>query len=491
MIRSALSLLLVFCLCCTALGRQTGGVERVSAEPDGTVKAGGQVVSLPFNVRTYGARGDRTNDDTRAFNAAIAACNAAGGGVIYVPRPAAHYKVTAALTTITAPCTVRGDGSGSSPSAVAWATKIVQTSRTADLFTVTADSVSFEGLYLFNSNSTFNGAAVPATPPTAGAAIKATASSSSQRVNIDDCVIEGFYDNVRQDGAHWAITRSHLVNQVRYGLYVTNSVAADAGDWTVSDSWFTSKTYLATAFMRVENAGGGKLVNVKMNAYDDPAVPGVQGYTTGLSATYTATSILLLSNVSIENYTTQAITTMGVSLLGLSNIQIGDYVSTGTAPAIRINAGRDVTLTGITLRSMKSPTQVGIQCDSCLYVAPGVIVNDGFLDSLQLTTAYTTNYKPLTLAAGWSNTGAPFDNAGYWFNSGRVCLRGMVNYGGGGTTTIATLPAHLRPGGDKVFPGVANGSFQRIRIYSATGVIQQEGGGPTSVQSLELCYDLQ
>ena len=82
--------------------------------------------------------------------------------------------LTAALTSITAPCTGRGDGSGSAPSAVAWATKIVLTSRTANLFTVTADSASFEHLYLFNSNSTYGGAA-PAPPLTAGVGIKAVA----------------------------------------------------------------------------------------------------------------------------------------------------------------------------------------------------------------------------------------------------------------------------------------------------------------------------
>lgn len=451
---------------------------------DAKVRLGSQVVRLPFNVETYGATGDGTADDTSAFNSAIAACNKAGGGEVYAPRPTSYYKVTAALTAITAPCTVRGDGSGSSPSAVAWATKIVQTSRTADLFTVTADSATFRGLYLFNRNSTY-GRAAPATPPAAGAAVKAVASSSSQRVNLDDVVVEGFYDNVRQDGAHWTISRSHLVNAVRYNLYVTNSVAADAGDWAVSDTQFSSKTYMTTAHARIENAGGGKFSNVKFNSYDDPAIPGATGYTTGLSVSYTSTSVLLLDNVSIENFSSYAINATGVSLLGLSNVQIGDYVSAGSTPGVLLTNCTDVNLAGVTLRSNNAPTQVGIVCDSCTRVVQGSILNDGYLGELKFTTAYTTRFTALTLAAGWMNTGAGLAPAGYLYQNGRISLRGTVSYGGGGTTTISTLPAHLRPSYDLVFPAVANGAFQRIRIIASTGVIQQDGGGPTSIQSLD------
>ena len=44
-----------------------------------------------FNVKTFGARGDNTGDDTDAIRAALAACRQAGGGTVYIP--AGTYRV--------------------------------------------------------------------------------------------------------------------------------------------------------------------------------------------------------------------------------------------------------------------------------------------------------------------------------------------------------------------------------------------------------------
>jgi hypothetical protein len=48
-----------------------------------------------FNVKDYGAKGDGVNDETSAFQSAIASAKQQGGGTVYVP--AGHYKLTDAL----------------------------------------------------------------------------------------------------------------------------------------------------------------------------------------------------------------------------------------------------------------------------------------------------------------------------------------------------------------------------------------------------------
>jgi len=61
-----------------------------------------------YNVKAFGAVGDGSTDDHVAINSAISAINSAGGGVLYFPK--GTYKITTALTIITVPCKVCGDG---------------------------------------------------------------------------------------------------------------------------------------------------------------------------------------------------------------------------------------------------------------------------------------------------------------------------------------------------------------------------------------------
>lgn len=63
-----------------------------------------------FNVRDYGAVGDGVTDDTAAIQAAIAACNTAGGGTVFFPR--GTYEVSTGLTPPNW-CVLSGEGYGS------------------------------------------------------------------------------------------------------------------------------------------------------------------------------------------------------------------------------------------------------------------------------------------------------------------------------------------------------------------------------------------
>lgn len=47
-----------------------------------------------FNVKDFGAVGDGTKNDTAAFQAAMSAASAAGGGIVRVPAPAVSYNVS-------------------------------------------------------------------------------------------------------------------------------------------------------------------------------------------------------------------------------------------------------------------------------------------------------------------------------------------------------------------------------------------------------------
>lgn len=439
-----------------------------------------------FNVKDYGAVGDGVTDDTAAVLAALADLTAAGGGVLYFPLGS---YITSGGFVISVPCQVRGDISGSSPSAAQFGSKVNCTSRVAHLFEVTADTALFSDLYLFNTNSPFGGV-VPPTPPTASAGIKCTAASSSQKVDIERCVVEGFYNDVEQDGAHWSIYASHLINPVNYALFVTNTITPDAGDWMVTHSTFFSKTYLCPALIHVINAGGGKIASCKFNSYNDPLIAGVQGYTIGIEVTYTATIILLLSNLSIENYLGSAIVATQVVLLAASNIEVGDF-SGATDSAIRLVGCTDSALANIVMLSFSATGQglVAVKCTGCQRIHHSGLASNGFVGPIHFLPPYIGTYIPIVLQNGWANSGGVLAPAGYTLTNGRVSLRGTVT--GGAATTIGFLPAHLRPGLDLIFPGVSNGNFQLIRIVAATGAIVQEGGGPSPHQSLDsVSYDL-
>lgn len=80
----------------------------------GTITGDTIVVTNPtpgwFNVKTYGATGDGTTNDTVAIQAAITAAGATGGTVYFPPTTTGYLLNSAALTMSSANVTLRGEG---------------------------------------------------------------------------------------------------------------------------------------------------------------------------------------------------------------------------------------------------------------------------------------------------------------------------------------------------------------------------------------------
>jgi hypothetical protein len=234
-----------------------------------------------FDVRAFGAVGDRVADDTAALQAAIDAASAGIGGEVLLPT--GDYLITSGLSVTGAGVTIRGTGRTSA--------KIHTTSRTIDMLTVSADHFRMTGVSL-------NRAGLAAT---AGSGLYL---ASGSYASIDNCTIAGdagvsFYDNVRTLDAHgWTFFNCTISDPVRYGIYVRNTAAPDTGDSTILGCILDSSVASAAA-IRIESSGGIRMVDTKVShhayAIDLQVADGV------------TTSVLVVNGNSMESQTTAAV----------------------------------------------------------------------------------------------------------------------------------------------------------------------------------------
>jgi hypothetical protein len=311
---------------------------------------GGGGVARKFDVKTYGAIGDGTTDDTTAIQAALAAIPAAGG-VLYFP--AGRYKYAGATLTLDRLITVEGDGGNVQfvqlgPPVTATngglaITTIDFNSATGTLFTVTAHGCTFKNLGLRNTSST---------TPSAGAGIAVTA--GGDRTLFENMTVDGFYINIDvQAGSAPVWENCFIVAPVLYGIKLRNILVPDGGDDFVSNCYFlaggTSRT--PTAAIRVESGGGLKVVNTKINTCPSPATPWVNGIDLAV-VDGISTSDLLVSNCSIEFYSGTGIkgaigTSQWANILITGN-QFNPSVSS-SQPAVGLSAASSGGFYGITI----------------------------------------------------------------------------------------------------------------------------------------------
>jgi hypothetical protein len=313
--------------------------------------------SLPwFNVMAsaYGAVNDGTTNDRAAINLAIAALNAAGTGVLYFPAGAGYLVSGGGLTAITVPCYVLGDGDGSAG--------ILFNHASATCFTLSADRIRVSGLAMVNV----------AGSESAGAAI-ATTTGSGNRNRYDHLRTEGFYDGMDLlYGFEWSMSDCHITNPVRYGVRIANIDLVDGGDWSMSDCWFGTRTRNATSAIRQESAGGGKLVNVKINenGIADQG-GGIKRYVTGLDMefpTTVQTGVMTMTGCSIENVSGDAIliTTTGTAKFTqftITSLEIGLWSN---------NSGRAVKIVAAATGGITASGGIGnVVIDSCVFGTDG------------------------------------------------------------------------------------------------------------------------
>lgn len=328
-----------------------------------------------YDVRRYSAVGDGATDDTSAVNAAIAAINAAGGGVLYFPP--GTYKVTSALTTLTAGCTVIGCG----PGAWGWdagltdAVSIIEfTSATATLFYSTAQFFAIEGLAVINTAGT---------TPTAGAAVHGNGVEDyHQKLMVTGCLFKGWYDTIdSQVTGQTFIDRVEIFEPVRYGIRVRNTEEVDSGGLHLNMSYIGAKTATTGYGVHIESAGGHKIVGLTTGHME-------RGISMLAAA---ASSIVLISTCSFEAYAGSAIyldaNGYNYRLVTVTGCEFGQF-SNGTGNAIYIEDIDDIVIANnLYYANTGTPTAIVLKNGARAYVGP--YVGLGF-STLVSATSFTT-----------------------------------------------------------------------------------------------------
>jgi hypothetical protein len=281
-----------------------------------------------FNVKAFGATGDGSTDDHTAINTAIAALNSAGGGTLYFPY--GTYKMTSAITTITVPCRVTGDGINAST--------INQTSTSDALIISTSNQCIVQDITLqctssynaltitapsgsFNSRSIVNNVNVGGTPAigfnfneafavvtnctvtgTIGIKMQNLVNPDESAGMITQCQINtngGTAIALYADGVQ-VIDNYFYDNNYAVEIFVNNTTG------TLADFWITNNhiEYCLISAVRFNNTSSGSyLVNVLVSnneiAWSPPPSVTTPATCNGVDQTGTLTSIQWLQDFTI------------------------------------------------------------------------------------------------------------------------------------------------------------------------------------------------
>ena len=263
--------------------------------------------------------------------------------------------------------------------------------------------------------------------------------------------------------------------------------------WSVSDTVFSNSSYPASGAIKIESSGGGKITNVKINGVIGDAK---KQFDKGINATLTtpgSTSILLISNTSVENVRGHGIYVQDWYNVKISGVEVGLYGNL-LSHIIYLKNVQDSTV-GEVVAQNNAAANIAMKFEDCSRISLGNHSIRNYNYPVTFAGTYTASggtskFNPVIseFTDGWKNTGGAATPASYAYLNGVVYMKGHVS-GGAINTTIMTLPAGpWRPTTARVFTVYNNGASCSITVNTNGTVVQGDGASNMNVSLDGISY---
>jgi len=355
-----------------------------------TVTSGSSSAPLGwYNVKDYGATGNGSTDDTAAVSSAITALTSGSGGVLYFPR--GSYKTSGGFY-ITVPTMVMGDGNADSHSDVLLpnaTTRLLCTSASANLLTLNSAGCSIRDIALINTTSGST---------TAGAGL--VVANRDDNMHISRVSVSRFYNCIDvQTAFMWRMDGCLIINPFHYGLKIADSYNPDWGDFSISNTEFTSGSFDGATAIRHESGGGMYMANCKIDGWKATTSGSVHRFAHAYDlspAGTTSSSIIEMANCSLENVSGDVISvnTSGSTnwkFLIFNGLQFGLYAITGHA--IKLSSDTLGNLSNVLISNNIFYTDYGSAASA---------VDLTNVQTVQLLNNLSTGFTPFMMQSGCS-----------------------------------------------------------------------------------------
>lgn len=359
-------------------------------------------ISSYLNFTTVGGVNDGVTLNDAAFSNACAALGPAGG-VLYMPK-GSGYKFKGGIIITNQQITIQGDGMGvdgglGEPDV--FSSVIIWTNLTTNLFTFTGQSITFQNLSGFWTNTA---------APTAGAFIAVTTNwdgvNGQVQCNWLNVLLDGGYRCVDyQAGQNWQATQLEWVRWWMDGIRINNLANPDIGGWTITGSgWaavaglqYTIGAHVANSAICWNGSGGGSIINTGGGAFNWGGYSDPGGYTNAIliqpeyPSGADSTSTFFINNALIDNYLVHGIYsepgTGSFSNIKFVQVQMESFVG-GASSAILLTGGigNNGTIDGF---STEQPIANQITLSGMAGIGLGLINNSGVEPSVELLSAST------------------------------------------------------------------------------------------------------